>query len=257
MAWIEIDSLKACFTLHRAHRIMFLSCFGARANTVSQGFQKGIGTMRMARELKIGVSGIKKIGMGLGVAALAVIAAMPVWAQGPDGPGGMGMGPHRPPMEREMGPRGEHARWWNDPHVIDKLKLTDSQRKGMDDIYQQHRLKLVDLHATLEKAELAMEPMMQEDQPDENKILAQIDQVAQARAELEKANARMLLDLRKQLTPEQWKQMRADRAARHEGGGFGGPGGPGARWRGQGGPGSQGPGAPSAGTPPPGGPGEY
>jgi protein CpxP len=168
------------------------------------------------------------------------------------------MGPHRPPMEREMGPRGEHARWWNDPHAVEKFKLTDSQRKSMDDIYQQHRITLVDLHATLEKAELAMEPMMQEDQPDEGKILAQIDRVAQARAELEKANARMLLDLRKQLTPEQWKELRADRAARHDGRGPGGPGGPGARWRGQGAPGGQGPaGAPEGGTPPPpNGPGE-
>jgi len=214
--------------------------------------------MKTARGFKIGASGMGKIGMGwagaaLAVAALAVAGAMPVRAQDPGG-----MGPHRPPMERELGPRGEHARWWNDPHAVEKFKLTDSQRKSMDDIYQQHRITLVDLHATLEKAELAMEPMMQEDQPDEGKILAQIDRVAQARAELEKANARMLLDLRKQLTPEQWKELRADRAARHDGRGPGGPGGPGARWRGQGAPGGQGPaGAPEGGTPPPpNGPGE-
>jgi len=133
-------------------------------------------------------------------------------------------------MERAMGPRGDHGRWWNDQRSIDKYKLTDSQRKSMDEIYQQHRLTLVDLHATLEKAELALEPMMGEDQPDEGKILQQIDRVAQARAELEKANARMLLGLRKELTPEQWKQIRADRQARRTAGpgGQGGPGGPGA-----------------------------
>lgn len=197
-----------------------------------------------------------RLGMGLAVAVLGVAGVATIWAQGPP-EGGMGMGPHRPPMEREMGPRGEHARWWNDQRTIDKFKLTDSQRKSMDDIYQQHRLTLVDLHATLEKAELAMEPMIQEDQPDEGKILSQIDRVAQARAELEKANARMLFDLRKQLTPEQWKQIQADRAARREG--HAGPEGAGARWRGRGGPGS-GPGAGGpggAGTPPPpAGPGE-
>ena len=161
-----------------------------------------------------------------------------------------------------MGPHGEHGRWWNDPQAVDKFKLTDAQRKSMDDIYQQHRLTLVDLHGTLEKAELAMEPMMREDQPDEGKILSQIDRVAAARAELEKANARMLLEIRKQLTPDQWKQVQADRAARMESRGPmgpGGPGGPGARWRGRGGPGAGGPGTggPGAATaPPPGGPGE-
>src|SRR5580658_251584 len=174
--------------------------------------------------------------MGLAVAVLGFAAT--VWAQGPP-EGGLGMGPHRPPMEREMGPRGEHARWWNDQRTVDKFKLTDSQRKSMDDIYQQHRLTLVDLHATLEKAELAMEPMMREDQPDEGKILSQIDRVAQARAELEKANARMLLDLRKQLTPEQWKQIQTERAARREAHGADGAGG---KWRGRGGPGAGGPG---------------
>jgi periplasmic protein CpxP/Spy len=180
-----------------------------------------------------------RVGVGLAVAALAVAGVAPVWAQGPEG--GLGMGPHRPPMEREMGPRGEHARWWNGQHAIEKLKLTDTQRKAMDDIYMQNRVTLVDLHATLEKAELAMEPLIGADQPDEARILAQIDQVAQARAELEKANARLLLGIRRQLTPEQWKLMQADRAARREGHGDG------SRWHGGAAPDGQG-----AGTPPPG-----
>ncbi len=189
-----------------------------------------------------------KIGTGLAVAALAIVGAASAWAQSPDG--GLGMGPHRPPMEREMGPRGEHARWWNNPRAIEKLKLTDAQRKAMDDIYMQHRLTLVDLHATLEKAELAMEPLIGADQPDEGKILAQIDHVAQARAELEKANARMLLGIRRQLTPDQWKILQTDRAARREGmRDGGGPGhGDGARWHRDGGPDGQGQGA---GTPAP------
>jgi len=109
---------------------------------------------------------------------------------------------------------GEHGRWWNDPKVAEKLKLTDAQRKAMDDTLQQHRETLVDLRGSLEKSELELEPMMKEDQPNEGQILAQIDKVAQARAELEKANARFLLAIRSKLTPEQWKTMQADRAER-------------------------------------------
>jgi periplasmic protein CpxP/Spy len=214
--------------------------------------------MKTAAKVSTGGFRVGNIGIGLAVAALAVAGVAPVWAQGPEG--GLGMGPHRPPMEREMGPSGEHARWWNGQHAIEKLKLTDAQRKAMDDIYMQHRLKLIDLHATLEKAELAMEPLIGADQPDEAKILAQIDQVAQARAELEKANARLLLGLRRQLTPEQWKVMKADRAARREGHEQGGPGRrDGERWHRDGGPGGQAPGGQGAGTPAPApsaGPGE-
>jgi protein CpxP len=113
-----------------------------------------------------------------------------------------------------MGPEGDHGRWWNNPKVIEALKLTDAQRKEMDATLLAHREKLVDLHANLQKAELEMEPLMGDDQPNEAKILAEIDKIAAARAELEKANARFLLGIRAKLTPDQWKalkQLQADR----------------------------------------------
>ena len=119
---------------------------------------------------------------------------------------GDGMG-RRPPLERAFGGHGIEGRWWNNPRIIERLKLTDEQRKEFDNILLQHREKLIDLRANVEKAELEMEPLVRADQPDEAKILAQIDKVAQARAELEKANARYLLALRSKLTPEQWKQV--------------------------------------------------
>jgi Spy/CpxP family protein refolding chaperone len=108
-------------------------------------------------------------------------------------------------MERAMG------RWWNNPEMADKLGVTAEQKKKMDDIFQQHRLKLIDLNASLQKAEAILEPLVAADQPDESKIVAQIDRVAQARAELEKANARMLLGIRQILTPDQWKKLQEER----------------------------------------------
>jgi Spy/CpxP family protein refolding chaperone len=128
--------------------------------------------------------------------------------------------------------------WWHNPDLIQKLTLTPDQLKRMDDILQQSRLQLVDLRANVEKQELLMEPMLAANPPDTNKVLAQIDHTAQARAELEKANAKMLLGIRNVLTPDQWTKlqteerdnrrmrMRQDRMP-------GGPGGPG----GSGGPG--------------------
>src|SRR5579863_2087572 len=146
----------------------------------------------------------------MGIAIAATFAAGAAFAQGPGGPGqglgpGPGFGEHRPPMERAM--RGEHGQWWNNPKVAERLKLTDDQRKAMDAIFQQHREKLVDLRGNVEKAEIEMEPLVKADQPNESAVLAQIDKVAQARAELEKANARFLFELRAKLTPDQWKQV--------------------------------------------------
>jgi protein CpxP len=93
--------------------------------------------------------------------------------------------------------------------------LTAEQQKKMDEIFNANRLKLIDLFAALQKEEAIMEPLVAADPPDETKLLAQIDRVAQARGELEKANARMLLGIRRQLTHEQWLKLQADRPPMH------------------------------------------
>jgi Spy/CpxP family protein refolding chaperone len=112
-------------------------------------------------------------------------------------------------MEKAFGAAG--GQFWNNPRIVAQLKLTDDQRKAMDGILQEHRMTLVDLQANLKKAELGMVPLMKADEPNQGAILAQIDKVAQARAELEKGNARFLLALRGKLTPDQWKQLRTMR----------------------------------------------
>ena len=152
----------------------------------------------------------------LAMAIAATFAAAVAGAQGPGGPGGPGFGMHRPPMERAMRSHGEFGRWWNNPKIIERLKLTEDQRRAMDDIFQKHREKLVDLRANLEKAEIEMEPLVKADQPNETAVMSQIDKVAQSRAELEKANARFLFALRAKLTPEQWKQVQ-DFRQNHDG----------------------------------------
>jgi periplasmic protein CpxP/Spy len=159
-----------------------------------------------------------RFAIGFGLATM-LLAGMTAAAQGPgmgpgmgQGMGGPGFGMHRPPMERALGMR--EGRWWNDPAMVEKLKLSDDQRKSMDKILLDHREQLVDMRAAVEKAELEMEPLVQDDSPNEARILAQIDKVAQARAELEKANARFLLAIRGKLSPEQWKGLKEARAER-------------------------------------------
>jgi periplasmic protein CpxP/Spy len=114
----------------------------------------------------------------------------------------------RSPMERafHLGPRG---RWWSNPDVASKIGLSADQQKKMDAVFEQARPNLMNLSQTVHGEEQDMVPLLAADQPDEGKILAQIDRIAQARAELEKANARMLLGLRRILTPGQWKTLQA------------------------------------------------
>ena len=145
----------------------------------------------------------------------SLIAQQPDGGAPPPGPGQRG-----PKMDQGRGGWGEGMRpgfrigppgmWWHNPDLVQKLGLTPDQQKRMDDIMQQSRLQLVDLRANVEKQELLMEPMLAANPPDTNKILAQIDHTAQARAELEKANAKMLLGIRNVLTPDQWTKLQAE-----------------------------------------------
>ena len=201
-------------------------------------------------------------------AATAAPAAAPIERQTPSGPGmgkGMGPGMMRPGMMQGKGPGNFRDRgrmesrgkmdggfrgaqrgglgagfriapggmWWKNPMVVQRLALTPEQTKKMDGIFEQSRLQLIDLKANVEKQNALLEPLLSANPPDTAKAMAQIDKVAEARAELEKANARMLLGIRGVLTPEQWTKLHAGRGA----GGFGGPKGPGGAGLGPGGPG--------------------
>ena len=137
----------------------------------------------------------------LGLVLLSMIlGAVPVSAQQPPPPP-PGRGPGRGPMA---------GRWWVDAALVQRLGLTEDQQKKIEALFQQNRFKLIDLSAAVEKEEAIMEPLLESDHPEEAKVLAQIDHIAQARAELEKANARMLLGFRTVLSQEQWKKLQAE-----------------------------------------------
>jgi Spy/CpxP family protein refolding chaperone len=106
--------------------------------------------------------------------------------------------------------------WWRNPDIIQKLTLTADQQKRMDDIFQQSRIQLVHIKASLEEQQILLEPMLDSNPPDSAKALAQIGHIADARAELEKANAKMLLGIRGVLTPDQWTKLQTEgRENRH------------------------------------------
>lgn len=125
-------------------------------------------------------------------------------------------GPGRPPMTDHGFHGGPPGRWWMDPGLVQRLGLTPDQQKRIDAVFQQNRLKLIDLSAALEKQEAMLEPLLDFDRPDEAQVLAQIDRVAQARADLEKANGRMLLGFRSVLTLDQWKKLGEGPRVRHD-----------------------------------------
>lgn len=100
----------------------------------------------------------------------------------------------------QLGPPG---RWWDDQGFAKTLNINPQQQHRMDEVFSASRGDLVKLYKNLQHQETELEKATRGKNPDEGQIFQQIDRVTQARADLEKANAHMLLEIRKEMTPEQ------------------------------------------------------
>jgi Spy/CpxP family protein refolding chaperone len=126
--------------------------------------------------------------------------------------GGPGMGPKTVMIRREMG------RWWKNSDIAKKLQLNENQVTQLDQIYYDHRMKLIDYGAEMEKEDLKMQTLLDADVPNEGQINSQVDQVLGARGKLEREYTMMNLDLRKVLSVEQWRQLKSIRGEHGMGG---------------------------------------
>ena len=158
-------------------------------------------------------------GPGGGMPGPGGIGAPPLPNSGPGGPGGLGgPGPERgrPPSagQRGQGPEplpglqvGPPGRWWDDKGFAKSLKLRPEQQTHMDAIFEQNRGALLSRFEAVHQAEAQMEELSRSPAPDEPALFAQIDRVAQARAELEKATTHYLLQIRKEMDADQIRRL--------------------------------------------------
>ena len=114
-----------------------------------------------------------------------------------------------PKFQKRIVVRREMGRWSKDPETAKKLQLNDGQISQLDQIFYEHRLKLIDYGAAMEKEDLKLENLLDADVPNEGQISSQVDQVLSARGKLEREYTMMSLDLRKVLSLDQWRQVDA------------------------------------------------
>jgi Spy/CpxP family protein refolding chaperone len=104
----------------------------------------------------------------------------------------------------QLGPPG---RWWDDKSMVKSLKLRPDQQAHMDAIFEQNRGTLLARLQGVQQAETQLVELAKASTLDEGALFAQIDRVAQARAELEKAHTHYLLLLRKEMDADQIKRL--------------------------------------------------
>jgi protein CpxP len=112
------------------------------------------------------------------------------------------------------------GKWWKDAKVVSQVGISDGQAQQIEQIFVDHRMKLIDWMADLQKQELKLETALNAESPDEGQVSFQVDQVVAARGKLEKENALMMLNIRRVLSPDQWKKLQSIRGDMAAGGVF-------------------------------------
>ena len=160
-----------------------------------------------------------RLAMKLRSLTAVTILALPAWAQTTSSGHVVGgtAGKKVFVYHTEMG-HGEMGKWWQNSDTVKKLQLNDSQITQLDQIFLDHRLKLIDYGAEMEKQDLKLQTLLDADVPNEGEISTQVDQVLEARGKLEREATTMNLDLRKVLSLPQWRQLKSIRGSE---GGFG------------------------------------
>jgi Spy/CpxP family protein refolding chaperone len=169
-----------------------------------------------------------KIRWAVGVFAIALTGMLQAQNPTPDsGPSPLPRGKSgRMMVHHEMG------QWWKNPEIATKLQLTDAQITQLNQVFFDHKMRLIDYGADMEKQDLKLQNLLDADQPNESQVSAQVDQVLAARGKLEREFTMLSLNLRKVLSLDQWRQLKTVRGDAGPGGRimrfkqqFGGPGG--------------------------------
>jgi hypothetical protein len=96
--------------------------------------------------------------------------------------------------------------WWNSPVVAD-IGLSQEQTSHIRTIVRSYRNRLFDARNNVQKAEAALEDVMNDDHVAPEAVKPLIDRLASARAESTKTVLEMNIELRSVLTLDQWRVL--------------------------------------------------
>ena len=99
------------------------------------------------------------------------------------------------------------GKWWKNTQLAEEIGLTSEQSNQIEKVFVRTRPTLIDLRADLEKKQFFLQQAMEDRSAPRGELENKMEAVENARAELQKARQRMLLDIRQVLKPEQWQKL--------------------------------------------------
>jgi Spy/CpxP family protein refolding chaperone len=103
--------------------------------------------------------------------------------------------------------------WWNNPEVANDLRLTEAQKKQLEQVSTNVKLTLIDAGATGLKSYVRLQSLLDGDPFDRAAFNQELDAASTAAARLVKDFGQMAVNVRTILTAEQWHKLEAMKAA--------------------------------------------
>jgi hypothetical protein len=99
------------------------------------------------------------------------------------------------------------GRWWDDRSVVQAIGLRHEQQRRMDSIFDAAKPTILDSYKSFLKAQANLTAVNKDPQASKDQVFAAIDAVNQARSSLQKATSSMLLEIRKEMDPDQVQKL--------------------------------------------------
>ena len=101
-----------------------------------------------------------------------------------------------------------HGKWWNNSEVADELKLTDSERKILEEKYIDGRRKMIDLKSEVEKERLELDIVLENQDASKSQIVERYDNLENARKKLSKERFGLLIEVREVIGAERFQSLK-------------------------------------------------
>jgi len=113
----------------------------------------------------------------------------------------------RVPSPNPNGPLINGGAWWTNTTVVAQLALTEDQKSKIGRAFENHSRNIMNDSSFLEKEEMQLARLLEADPVDHVAVLNQTNRVIQSRGEVERETAAMTLEMREQLTRDQWMKL--------------------------------------------------
>ncbi len=104
-----------------------------------------------------------------------------------------------------------HGKWWRLPAVQEKLKVTSDEQKKLDTLYTKSRRTMIDLKASVEKAKLDLEEIMDSETFDKKACLKKFQSLQAAKSKLSTERFSFIIEVRELFGQERYLTLSSQR----------------------------------------------